>query len=79
MGWTVEHREATKKWLAQYLATYGERGDWVIDSLGIIKKATLTFIAKFLLMLVRHRLSPTHVDNVITWNRVVFAETLVAG
>lgn len=35
------------KWLAQYIGRNGEGDDWVIDPRGIIKKATLTFVAMF--------------------------------
>ena len=55
--------------------TDGERADWVIDPRGLIKKATLTFAAKFFWLLARHMLSPTQEDNVVTWD----VEALVAA
>lgn len=45
----------------------------------IIKKGTLTFVAKFFLMLVQNRISPTNVENTLTWNRVLMVAVLVAG
>ena len=44
-----------------------------------IKKANLTFTAKFLWLLVRHCLSPTNVDNIVTWDREVFLAAMIAG
>ena len=43
----AEKKESTKRWLAQHLAVDVERDNWVLDPRGIIKKASLTFVAKF--------------------------------
>ena len=51
----------------------------MLDPRGLIKKANLTFAAKFFLLLVRHRLSPTTANYILTWDRVVFVAALVAG
>ena len=40
--------ETTKRWMAMYLSVYGEGADWVTKPKGAIKKANLTFTAKFL-------------------------------
>ena len=45
---------------------------------GAIKKANLTFVAKFLWLLVRHCLSPTAADNIITWDRAVLMAVMIA-
>lgn len=66
-----------KKWLPQYLMTEGERSYWVIDPRGLIKKSTLTFLDRFFWLLVLHRLLPTNVYIVITWDREVMVEALV--
>lgn len=63
--------------LARYIAAYGETVDWVIEPRGLIKKAMLTFVAKFSWMLVPHRVSPTKADNVITSDREVMVAPLV--
>ena len=41
-------RETTKRWMALHLLVDGEGVDWVIETKGAIKKANLTFTAKFL-------------------------------
>ena len=61
-----ELRETTKRWKALHLSIDGEGSDWVTQPKGAIKKANLTFTAKFLWLIVRHCLSPTFVDNMVT-------------
>ncbi|TMW98758.1 hypothetical protein EJD97_003517 [Solanum chilense] len=39
--------ETTKRWMALHLSVYGEGADWVTEPKGSIKKANLTFTAKF--------------------------------
>ena len=46
---------------------------------GAIKKANLTFVAKFLWLLVRHCLSPTAADNIVTWDRAVLMTAMITG
>ena len=46
---------------------------------GDIKKANLTFTVKFLWLIVRHCLSPTTADNIVTWDRVVLMEAMIVG
>lgn len=41
-------RETTKRWMALHLSVDGEGADWVTEPKGAIKKANLTFFAKFL-------------------------------
>ena len=45
---------------------------------GAIKKANLTFTAKFLWLLVRHCLSPTAADNIVTWDKAVLMAAMIA-
>ena len=45
---------------------------------GAIKKANLTFTAKFLWLIVRHYLSPTTADNIVTWDRAVLMAAMIA-
>ena len=59
-------RETSKRWMALHLSVDGEGANWVIEPKGAIKKAKLTFFAKFLWLLVRHCLSPTAADNIVT-------------
>ena len=49
------------------------------ESKGSIKKANLTFTAKFLWLIVRHCLSPTAADNIVTWDRAVLMVTMIVG
>ena len=46
---------------------------------GAIKMANLTFTAKFLWLILRHCLSPTAVDNIVTWDRAVLMAMMIAG
>ena len=71
-------RETTKRWMAQHLSVDEEGADWVTKRKGAIKKANLTFIAKFLWLLVCHSLSPTDADNIVTWDRVVLMAAMIA-
>ena len=61
-----ELRQTTKRWIAQYLSVDGEAGDWVRKPKGAILNANLTINAMFLLLIVRHYLSPTGADNIVT-------------
>lgn len=67
----VEQKEVGKRLLAQHLSIDGDETDWVLYPKGMIKKANLTFKAKFFWLLVCHRLSPTETDNILTWDRAV--------
>ena len=51
----------------------------MLEPTGVIKKSNLTFTTKFIWILFRHYLSPTVADNIVTWDRLVFMATLVAG
>ena len=57
--------------MALHMSVDGEVADWVTEPKGAIKKANLTFTAKFLWLIVRHCLSPTAADNIVTWDRAV--------
>ena len=46
---------------------------------GAIKKANLTFTAKFLWLIVRHCLSPTATDNIVTWDQAVLMAAMISG
>ena len=50
-------RETTRRWMALHLSVDEEGADWVTEP-GAIKKSNLTFIAKFLWLLVHHCLPP---------------------
>ena len=65
--------------MALHLSVDGEGAEWVTEPNGAIKKANLTFIAMFLWLLVRHCLSPTAADNIVTWDRAVLIEAMIAG
>ena len=45
---------------------------------GAIKKANLTFTAKFLWLNVRHCLSPKVADNIVTWDRAILMAAMIA-
>ena len=65
--------------MALHLSVDGEGADWVTKPKGASKKANLKFIAKFLWLLIRHCLSPTAVDNIVTSDRVVLMAAMIAG
>ena len=65
--------------MALHLSVNGEGEDWVTEPKGAIKKANLTFVAKFLWLLVRHCLSPTVADNIVSWDRAVLIAAMIAG
>lgn len=44
-----------------------------------IRKATLTLVDKFFSLLVRDRVSWTQADNIITYDKKIVVETMVAG
>ena len=46
---------------------------------GAIKKANLSFTMIFLWLIIRHCLSPTAADNIVTWDRAVLMEAMIAG
>ena len=46
---------------------------------GSIKKANLTFMAKFLWLIVRHILYSTTTDNIVIWDHVVLMAAMIAG
>ncbi|TMW83040.1 hypothetical protein EJD97_003165 [Solanum chilense] len=64
-------RDTTKRWMDLHLSVDGEGADWVTEPKGTIKKANLTFTAKFLWLIVRHCLSPTAAEYMVTWDRAV--------
>ena len=72
-------RETTKRWMSLHLSADGECADWVTEPKGAIKKANLTFTVKFLWMLVRHCLSPTASESIVTWDRTVLMAVMIAG
>ena len=72
-------RETTKRWMALHLSVDEEGVNWVTEPKGAIKKSNLTFIAKFLWMLVRHCLFPTATDKIVTWDRAVLMAVMIAG
>ena len=72
-------RETTKRWMALNQSVDEEGADWVTEPKWAIKKANLTFTAKFLWLLVRHYLSPTAADNIVTWDRAVLMAVMIAG
>ena len=51
----------------------------MMEPKGAIKKANLTFMAKFLSLIFRHCLSPIAADNIVTWDRAVLMEAMIAG
>ena len=50
-----------------------------MDPKGAIGKANLTFTTMFLWLIVRHCLSPTVGDNIVTWDHTVLTAAMIAG
>ena len=71
-------RETTKRWMALHLSVDEEGVDLVTKPKRAIKKANLTFTAKFLWLLVHQYLSPTAADNIVTWDRAVLMAAMIA-
>ena len=71
-------RETTKRCIPQHLSVDREDAYWVLDPRSVINKANLTFVDTFLWLLVSQRLSPTSVDNILTWHRAVLVSAKVA-
>ena len=44
---------------------------------GFIKKDNLTFMAKLLWFIIRHCLSPTAADNIVTWDRAFMMAAMI--
>ena len=57
----------------------GEGDYWLTESKGAIKKANLTFTAKFLWLIIRHCFSPTAADIIVTWDRAVLMAAMTVG
>ncbi|TMX05316.1 hypothetical protein EJD97_024783 [Solanum chilense] len=72
-------RQTTKRWMALHLSVDGEGADWLTKPKGAIKKANLMFTTKFLWMLVRHCLSHTTADNIVTRDRAVLMAAMITG
>ena len=71
--------ETTKRCLALHCSVDGEGDNLVTEPKGAMKKAKLTITAKFLWLIVRHCLSPTAADNIVTWDRAVVIVAMIAG
>ena len=72
-------RETTKRWIPHHIFVDREDAYWVLDTRSVLNKSNRTFVATFLWLLVRHRLSPTSVDNILTLHRAVLVSAMVAG
>ena len=64
--------------MALHLLVDGEDTNWVSEPKEAIKKANLTFTAKFLWLIVRHCLSPTAANNIVTWDRAVLMAAMIS-
>ncbi|WMV25868.1 hypothetical protein MTR67_019253, partial [Solanum verrucosum] len=64
------------RWMTRHIAVEGECIEWVHNMTLPIRKAILSFTVKFFWTIVRTRLSPTQVDNVVTWDRAVMLAAL---
>jgi len=75
---SAKKRETILHWLAQYIASDGDRAEWVTTPGLSIKKASLTLVAKFFQLLVRNRVSPTKADNALTLDRSMMVVAFIA-
>ena len=71
-------RDTTKRLIPHHISVDREDAYWVLDTRSVLNKSNRTFVATFLWLLVRHRLSPTSVDNILTWHRAVLVSAKVA-
>lgn len=72
-------RETTKMCISHSIRVDGEGVDWVLQPKRDIEKVNLTIIAKLLWLLVRHCLSTTVADTIVTWGREVLIAAMVVG
>ena len=72
-------RDTTQRWMTLHLSVDGEGADRVTEPKGAIKKDNLTFMAKFLWLIVCHYLPPTAADNIVTWYLAVLMAVMIAG
>uniref|UniRef100_M1DGV9 Putative plant transposon protein domain-containing protein n=1 Tax=Solanum tuberosum TaxID=4113 RepID=M1DGV9_SOLTU len=75
----TEQRETLLRWIAGHIVDEVVSSEWVCDMTLSIKKVTLNFAAKFWWSIIRAKLSPTMVDSIMTWDRVVMLAYLMAG
>ena len=61
-----------------HLSFDGDGADWVTEPKGAIKKDNVTFMVMFLWLIVRHCLSHTAAENIVTWDRVVLMAAMIA-
>ena len=71
-------RETTKRWMALHFSVDREGADWVTEPKRAIKKANMTFTMKFLWLIIRHCLSTTTTDNIVTWDQAVLMAAMIA-
>ncbi|TMW96937.1 hypothetical protein EJD97_006518 [Solanum chilense] len=71
--------ETTKRWMALHFSIDAEGADWVTVPKGAIKKANLTFTAKFLWLIIRHYMSLMVADNIVTWDHAVLMAAMIVG
>ena len=65
--------------IAQSLSVNGEAVDWVLEPKESIKKANLTFIAKYFWLLVRLFVFSTSSYNIVNWDIAVLMAAMIAG
>uniref|UniRef100_M1DEJ7 Putative plant transposon protein domain-containing protein n=1 Tax=Solanum tuberosum TaxID=4113 RepID=M1DEJ7_SOLTU len=63
--------------MARHIAEKGESTEWVQNMQLLIRKANLCFGAKFWWSIIRHRLSPTQTNNVVTCDHAVMLVALL--
>uniref|UniRef100_M1DIX6 Integrase core domain containing protein n=1 Tax=Solanum tuberosum TaxID=4113 RepID=M1DIX6_SOLTU len=75
----AEQRVTLLRWITRHIAEDMERTEWVRTPTLGIRKATLSFAAKFFRLNIQTRLSLTQVDNVVTRDQAVMLAAIMAG
>lgn len=65
-------------WINRYISPLGNETPW-IEGHVMINKAILTFAVKFLCLLVRFKLRPTTLDDVLMWDEDYLIASMVSG
>jgi hypothetical protein len=72
-------RTSLLRWIAEQITDIGVEPAWVREHTSSIKKAHLSFRAKFWWLIIRSWIRPTRADNVITLERAVLLASVLAG
>lgn len=77
VDWQSERVELTR-WIIGYISSLGDETPW-IEGYVMIKMAAFTFAIKFWCLLVRFRLCPASLNNMLLWNGSSLVASMAVG